>query len=55
MIALPILVGAFITITNREYISLLVANPLGLVMIGVSALLMIIGIIWIIKVIKVEY
>ncbi|MCG9479700.1 MAG: type II secretion system F family protein [Actinomycetia bacterium] len=55
LIALPILVGAFITITNREYISLLITNPLGLVMIGVSVLLMIIGTVWIVKVIKVEY
>ncbi len=55
LIALPILVGVFITITNREYISLLITNPLGLVMIGVSSVLMVIGIIWIVKIVRVEY
>ncbi len=55
LIALPILLAAFITFTNREYISLLVTNTLGLVMIGVSALLMLAGIIWIIKIVRVEY
>ncbi|MGM0368623.1 MAG: type II secretion system F family protein [Actinomycetota bacterium] len=55
LIALPILVGAFITITNREYISLLITNPMGLIMIGVSSMLMVIGIIWIVKIVRVEY
>ncbi len=55
LISLPILVGAFITITNREYISLLVNHTLGWIMIGVSAFLMIIGIIWIVKIVRVEY
>ncbi|MGM0366843.1 MAG: type II secretion system F family protein, partial [Actinomycetota bacterium] len=55
LIALPILVAAFISFTNREYISLLVSSVLGLVMVGVSAFLMIVGIIWIVKIVRVEY
>lgn len=55
LIALPILLAAFISFTNREYISLLLTIVLGLAMIGVSALLMIAGIIWIVKIIKVQY
>ena len=55
LIALPIVVAAFISFTNREYISLLVTNILGLAMIGISGLLMIAGIIWILKIIRVQY
>ncbi len=55
LIALPIVVAAFISFTNREYISMLLTNVLGLIMIGVSALLMIAGIVWILKIVRVEY
>jgi len=55
LIGLPFAVGIIISFTNREYIGLLFSSNMGLAIIGIAALLMIIGIIWIIRIIKVEY
>ena len=55
LIGLPFAVGIIISFTNREYIGLLISSSLGLIMIGIAALLMIIGIIWILRITKVEY
>lgn len=55
LIGLPFAVGIIISFTNREYIGLLISSNLGLIMVGIAALLMIIGIIWMLRIIKVEY
>jgi len=55
LIGLPILLAGALTIINREYVSLLATTRIGLVMLSVAAILMIIGIIWIIKIIRIEY
>ena len=55
LIGLPIFLAGALTIINREYVSLLVTTRIGLVMLSVAAILMIIGIIWIIKIIRIEY
>jgi tight adherence protein B len=55
LIGLPISLAGALTIINREYVSLLVTTRIGLVMLSVAAILMIIGIIWIIKIIRIEY
>ncbi|GAH03252.1 unnamed protein product, partial [marine sediment metagenome] len=55
LIALPILLGIYLSFTNREYVSLLITTNIGLVMIGIAVLLMIVGIIWILRIIRVEY
>ena len=51
----PFAVGIIISFTNREYIGLLISSSLGLIMIGIAALLMIIGLLWLLKIAKVEY
>lgn len=55
LIALPFGVAMLMFFMNREYISLLYTTVPGLLMILVSGLLMIIGIIWIIKIIQIKY
>jgi tight adherence protein B len=55
LIGLPILFAGALTLLNREYISLLVTTRVGIVMLSLASLLMIIGIIWIIRIVRVEY
>jgi len=55
LIVLPIAVGMLMMIINREYISLLFTTKLGLLMLLVAGIMMIIGIIWIVKIIQVKY
>jgi len=55
LIALPIFLGAILFTINRAYVSILFTNIFGIIMVIVSAVLMIIGIIWIIKIINVKY
>jgi tight adherence protein B len=55
LIALPILLGIYLSFINREYVSLLVTTKIGLVMIGIAVILMIAGISWILRIIRVEY
>lgn len=55
LIALPIVLGAVLFAINRSYIGLLFTNTIGIVMISFSAVLMIVGIFWIIKIVNVKY
>ena len=55
LIGLPILLGVALSMLNREYISVLFTSLIGLVMVGIAAVLMVIGIIWILKIIRIEY
>lgn len=55
LIALPVVVGILLAIINREYISLLFATRIGLIMLIVSGIMMIIGVIWILKIIQIKY
>ena len=55
LIGLPILLAVALSLLNREYISLLFTSFVGLIMVGIAVILMVIGIIWILKIIKVEY
>ena len=55
LIALPIVVGMILSILNREYVSLLVTTKLGLIMIAIAFTLMVIGSVWIIKIVRVDY
>ena len=55
LIGLPILLAVVLSFLNREYIGLLFSSVLGLIMVGVAVVLMIIGIFWIIKIVRVEY
>jgi len=55
LISLPIAVGVILSFLNREYVSLLVSTKLGLIMIAGASTLMMIGTIWIIKIVSVDY
>ena len=55
LIALPIVVGGILSILNREYVSLLVTTKLGLIIIAIAFTLMVIGSVWIIKIVRVDY
>jgi len=55
LIALPILLAIALSILNREYVSLLVTTNIGLVMLSVSVILMIAGIVWIVKIVRIKY
>ncbi len=55
LISLPIVVGMILSILNREYVSLLVTTKLGLIIIAIAFTLMVIGSVWIIKIVRVDY
>jgi tight adherence protein B len=55
LIALPICLGAVLFIINRAYVSLLFSTTIGLIMVSFSAVLMVVGIIWIIRIVNVKY
>lgn len=54
LIALPLLIAVFMYTTNRSYISLLWTSVVGWLMLGVVAVGMVVGWIWMSKVVKVE-
>ena len=55
LIILPIVVGMMMFFINRGYISLLVTTKVGIIMLIIAGFLLIIGIIWIVKIINVKY
>ncbi len=55
LIALPICLGIILFIINREYMSLLLDSRFGIAMLIISGVLMIVGIIWILKIVRVRY
>lgn len=55
LIGLPIILGLVLSVLNREYISVLFTTRIGFLMLFLAAGLMISGILWIIKIIKIEY
>ncbi|MEA2016604.1 MAG: type II secretion system F family protein [Actinomycetota bacterium] len=55
LIALPAVVGLLLAVLNREYISLLYTTKIGLLMMVGAVIMMIMGIIWILKIIQIKY
>jgi tight adherence protein B len=55
LIGLPIILGIVLSIMNREYISVLFTTKIGFVMLILAAGLMVAGIMWIIRIVKIEY
>jgi len=55
LIGLPIILGIVLSIMNREYISVLFTTKIGFMMLLLAAGLMIAGIMWIIRIVKIEY
>ncbi|WP_287007181.1 type II secretion system F family protein [Candidatus Aquicultor secundus] len=54
LIALPFAITAILLVINPGYMSLLFTNVLGWIMAGVAGILMIIGIIWMRKIVSIE-
>jgi tight adherence protein B len=54
LMGLPVLVGLWVLKFNREYISLLVHAPMGFVMLGASAVLMVVGYFWMRKIVAID-
>ncbi len=55
LIGLPILLAAVLIALNRAYISLLWTTKIGIVILVMAAIMMIVGILWILKIIKIDY
>jgi tight adherence protein B len=53
--ALPILVGLFIFLVNRDYINILFTHPIGKALLGLAMFLQLVGFLWIRKIVAVEY
>lgn len=54
LIALPFLMAGYMAAVNPEYIGLLVTTTIGLVMLAVSSVLLIAGVLWMRKVVRVD-
>jgi len=55
LIGLPIILGIALSILNKEYISVLFSTKIGFMMLALAAILMIIGIVWILRIVKIDY
>jgi tight adherence protein B len=55
LIGLPICIAIILSIINKSYISVLVTTKMGMGMLALAIVLMITGIMWILKIIKIEY
>ncbi len=55
LVALPIVIGAFIAVISPDYLSELTGTTVGRVMLGVASLLMLGGALWIRKIVRVEF
>jgi len=53
--ALPLVVGMFIFLINREYMQILFVHPMGKALLGLAAVLQFVGFLWIRKIVNVEY
>jgi tight adherence protein B len=52
--SLPVLFAAYLTLVRRDYIKLLVTDPIGIVMLIILTVAMVAGILWLRKVVRVE-
>jgi tight adherence protein B len=55
LIILPIVVGLMLFLFNREYISLLFVTRIGLILLLIAVVLLVLGIIWIMKIVNIKY
>ncbi|RWR25070.1 type II secretion system protein F [Agrococcus lahaulensis] len=55
LILLPFLVGGFLFMTNPGYLAPFVEHPLGMVLIVVSVIMLVVGGIWLRKVVEIEF
>jgi tight adherence protein B len=54
LVAMPLLIAAWMVLFRRAYVSPLWTHPLGLVFLGAAVVLMVVGIVWLRAVVKVE-
>jgi tight adherence protein B len=54
LVALPIVLGIYMFFVNNEYMMLLFTRTIGLILVGIVSLLMLAGIFWMRKMIKIE-
>jgi tight adherence protein B len=54
LVAMPLLIGAWMFLFRRDYVRPLITEPLGLAMLGGAGLLMVAGILWLRRVVRVE-
>jgi tight adherence protein B len=55
LIGLPIILALVLSVLNRDYISVLFTSSIGIIVLIVAAILMISGVIWILKIVKIDY
>ena len=55
LIILPVVVGLMMFFLNREYMSLLFVTRVGLIMLSIAVVLLIVGIVWILRIVNVKY
>jgi tight adherence protein B len=55
LIGLPVVIAIALSMLNRSYIVVLVTTKMGLGMLALAIVLMIAGIIWILRIVKIEY
>jgi tight adherence protein B len=55
LIALPLALGVFITLINPAYVGELTGSETGRILIGVGMVAMVVGVVWIKKIIKLEF
>lgn len=55
LIGLPICIAIILSIINKSYISVLVTTKMGMGMLALAIVLMIAGILWILRIVKIEY
>ena len=54
LVFIPIALFAFLFVTNPNFLAPLLTNPIGVVALAVAALLMIVGILWLRRLVKIE-
>ncbi len=55
LIGLPIIVGIALSVLNRSYINVLFTTTIGFMLLFLAGFLMIIGVVWIMRIIKIDY
>ena len=55
LIALPLAIAAVLAFVSPNYISLFVTTPIGLVLIGISLVLFIIGVLWLRAIVRIKF
>jgi tight adherence protein B len=55
LIGLPLVIAAVLAVVSPDYISLFVSTPIGIVLIGISLVLFIVGVLWLRQITKITF